>query len=74
MTPTAVAKTPRPTTQELLNMAARLETMAQTFEKYGQTQNYLNSAAQTVRSAVGHAMKELQDQETIVVPEIEEEF
>lgn len=63
---TQVSKTPRPSTQELLNLAARLDTMADACTKYGMTQNYLNSAAQNLRSAVGHAMKELQDEEIVV--------
>lgn len=59
----AIAKTPKPSATELLNLAARLETLANTFKKYESTYNYLNGAAMNVRSAVGHAMLEIRDEE-----------
>lgn len=59
----SIARTPKPSATELLNLAARLETLANTFKKYASTYNYLNGAAMNVRSAVGHAMLEIQSEE-----------
>ncbi len=66
-----VAKTPKATPTELLNLAARCETMAGAFQKYGSTAQSLQSAAYALRSAVGHAMKEVQDEETVLEVETE---
>ena len=69
MSASVMVKTPKATPTELLNLAARCETMASAFAKYGMTAACINNAAQSLRSAVGHAMKEVQDEETIVEPE-----
>ena len=69
MANTLVVKTPKATTTELLNLAARIETMAGAFKQYGMTAGYLTNAANNLRGAVGHAMKEVQDEETVVEPE-----
>ena len=62
----AIAKTPKPSATELLNLAARLETMADAFKKYGSAYNFIGNAASSLRSAVGHAMIEIQEEEIVI--------
>jgi hypothetical protein len=61
-------KAPKATPIELLNLAARLETMSNSFEKYGMTFNMLHGAASNLRSAIGHAMLEIQQEVTVIEP------
>ena len=70
---TAIEKTPKPSATELLNIAARLDTLADTFKKYESAYNHLRGAASNVRSAVGHAMVEIEaEKEEIEDAQIEE--
>ena len=67
-----IAKTPKPSSTELLNLAARIDTLADSFKQYGMAQQCLKGASSSIRSAVGHAMQEIQDEEIVVDEENEE--